>query len=188
MNEDEEIEGEEIEEMLEEEDDEEMELIEEQYATEEINNMQSLDDLNEKDFLFKDRLLYNKIEKEILELNNYLEESKNNFHKLFEQKDLESFENVIDYLNNISNKNKCVCVEVIKNLPAWKCVDCCQYESAIYCSECYKKSKDLHINHKIYCLCDSGGICDCGDPDSVSTFCPDHSGPYSNQDEINKYI
>ena len=188
MNEDEEIEGEEIEEMLEEEDDEEMELIEEQYVTEEINNMQSLDDLNEKDFLFKDRLLYNKIEKEILELNNYLEESKNNFHKLFEQKDLESFENVIDYLNNISNKNKCVCVEVIKNLPAWKCVDCCQYESAIYCSECYKKSKDLHINHKIYCLCDSGGICDCGDPDSVSTFCPDHSGPYSNQDEINKYI
>ena len=31
-------------------------------------------------------------------------------------------------------------------------------------------------------------MCDCGDPDSLSTFCPDHSGPFSDQDEINKYI
>ena len=31
-------------------------------------------------------------------------------------------------------------------------------------------------------------MCDCGDPDSLSAFCPDHSGPFSDQDEINKYI
>ena len=188
MSEEEEFEEVEDEEMLE-ENDEEMEFLDEQKESEEeINNAPLILNLEKKELSFKDNPLYNEIDQEISKIDIYLEESVNNFHKLFNDQNLNSFNDIISYLENISNKNKCVCAALIKNVPAWRCVDCCKYESAIYCSDCYKKSKDLHKNHKIYYLYASGGICDCGDPDSLSTFCPDHSGPYTNQVEIDKYI
>ena len=31
-------------------------------------------------------------------------------------------------------------------------------------------------------------MCDCGDPDSLYTFCPEHSGPYVDQKQIDNYI
>ena len=175
----------------EEEMDEEMDIIDDEEEEEEnifgdlpiFNNIEGKIELKTKG-----NPLYEKINIETLNLSNYLEESIKNFHKLFNNKKLKSFDDALDYLENISNQNKCVCAAIIDNIPAWRCVDCCKYESAIYCSECYKKSKNLHQNHKIYYLYSSGGMCDCGDPDSLSAFCPDHSGPFSDQDEINKYI
>ena len=31
-------------------------------------------------------------------------------------------------------------------------------------------------------------MCDCGDPDSLYIFCPEHSGPFTNQIQIIEYI
>ena len=176
---------------IEEEGDEEMEIIDEEEEDEE--NVIDDSPINNNNAIIielktKGDPLYEKINNEILKLSLYLQVSKIKFHKLFNNEKLKSFEDALDYLEKIANQNKCVCAAIIDNIPAWKCVDCCKYESAIYCSECYKKSKHLHQNHKIYYLYSSGGMCDCGDPDSLSTFCPDHSGPFSDQDEINKYI
>jgi len=127
------------------------------------------------------------INKELKEISEYLEQSIKDFHKLF-NKNLTSFDDALKYLESISISNNCVCAGIITNIPAWRCNDCCEYESAIYCSNCYKRSKHLHKNHKIYYLYSSGGMCDCGDPDSLSTFCPQHCGPYSEQIEIDQYI
>ena len=176
---------------IEEEGDEEMEIIDEEEEDEE--NVIDDSPINNNNAIIielktKGDPLYEKINNEILKLSLYLQVSKIKFHKLFNNEKLKSFEDALDYLEKIANQNKCVCATIIDNIPAWRCVDCCKYESAIYCSECYKKSKHLHQNHKIYYLYSSWGMCDCGDPDSLSTFCPDHSGPFSDQDEINKYI
>ena len=127
------------------------------------------------------------INKEIREISEYLEQSIKDFHKLF-NKNLNNFDDALKYLESISISNNCVCAGIIKNIPAWRCNDCCEYESAIYCSNCYRRSKHLHKDHKVYYLYSSGGMCDCGDPDSLSTFCPQHCGPYSEQSEIDQFI
>ena len=31
-------------------------------------------------------------------------------------------------------------------------------------------------------------MCDCGDPDSLYTFCPEHCGPFTDQKQIDEYI
>ena len=180
-------EGEEIEEDIEMGEDEDMEISIEENESESDNNKE-LFSPNPEQIKFDSNSLYEKIYNETSIMLIYLEESIKNFYKIFNQKQLKTFNDVLNYLENISIQNKCVCAELINETPAWRCEDCCQYESAIYCSECYKKSKHLHKNHKIYYLYSSGGMCDCGDPDSLCTFCPDHSGPYTNQEEINKYI
>ena len=128
---------------------------------------------------------YNKILKETRTMVQYLIESQNKFPKIFGKN---NFEEALKHLEKISIENTCVCSAVIDTLPAWRCVDCCEYDSAILCSHCYIKSKDFHKNHKVYYLYSSGGMCDCGDPDSLTTFCTEHRGPYSDQIEIDNYI
>ena len=159
----------------EEDDDDDMVISEGFY--ENINNIfdKNINNLNED------------INKEIKEISEYLEQSIKDFHKLF-NKNLNNFDDALKYLESISISNNCVCAGIINNIPAWRCNDCCEYESAIYCSNCYRRSKNLHKNHKVYYLYASGGMCDCGDPDSLSTFCPQHSGPYSEQSEIDQFI
>ena len=135
----------------------------------------------------KENILYNKIDTETKIIHSFLMESIKGFHKIFGN-NLLSFEDALEYLEKISIPNKCVCAGVIDNIPGWRCVECSKFENAIYCSDCYKKSKHLHKGHKIYFLYASGGMCDCGDPDSLSIFCPEHTGPFVNQEQINKYI
>ena len=77
---------------------------------------------------------------------------------------------------------------MIETIPGWRCVECSTYENSIYCYDCYKASKDLHKNHKMLYLYSSGGMCDCGDPDSLKTFCPNHTGPFKNKEEIQNFI
>ena len=135
----------------------------------------------------KDNELYNKIYSETQIIYSYLMKSIEEFHIIFES-NLNNFEDTLKYLEKIAVPNKCVCAGVIETIPGWRCIECSKYENAIYCSDCFIKSKHLHKNHQTYFLNSSGGMCDCGDPDSLYTFCPDHTGPFKNQKEINDYI
>ena len=135
----------------------------------------------------KNNSFYNKLYSETNKMYSYLMESIKRFHNIFPN-NLLNFEGALKYLEKISIPDKCVCAGLIDTIPGWRCVDCSKYENAIYCNNCYKKSKHLHKNHTVYFLYSSGGMCDCGDPDSLYTYCRDHSGPYNNQKEINEFI
>ena len=139
------------------------------------------------DLLTKDNPLYNLIHSETKSFSEYFDDSIKKFHSLF-NKNLKDFESCLEYLEKIAIPNKCVCAGVIDTIPGWRCVDCSKYENSIYCNDCYIKSKDLHKNHKVFFLFASSGMCDCGDPDSLSTFCPEHTGPHVKQKEIDDYI
>ena len=136
--------------------------------------------------LTKENSLYNKIHSDTINIYSFLDDSIKNFHTLFEA-DLKNFEECLKHLEKIAIPNNCVCAGVIDDIPGWRCIDCSKYENAIYCNDCYIKSKDLHKDHKVVFLFSSGGMCDCGDPDSLITFCPEHSGPHE-QKQINEYI
>ena len=143
--------------------------------------------LDKNQLSLKENEFYNKIYEETNNIYSYLMESIKGFHNIFQQ-NLLNFEDALHYLEKISIPDKCVCAGVIETIPGWRCVNCSKYENTIYCNDCYKKSKHLHKNHTLYFLYSSGGMCDCGDPESLYTYCPDHSGPYKNQKEINQYI
>jgi hypothetical protein len=130
---------------------------------------------------------YNLIKNETKKVYSFLDNSIKTFHKLFKA-NLKDFEDCLKYLEKIAVPNKCVCAAVIDNIPGWRCIECSKYENSIYCNDCYKKSKNLHKNHKVVYLYSSSGMCDCGDPDSLTTFCPEHIGPHSNQKKIDEYI
>ena len=130
---------------------------------------------------------YHLINKQTKDIYWFLDDSIKSFHKLFNE-DLKDFEDCIKYLEKKAIPNKFICAGVIDNIPGWKCVECSKYENAIYCNDCYIKSKDTHKNHKVLYLVSSSGMCDCSDPDSLTTFCPDHSGPLSDQKQIDDYI
>ena len=143
--------------------------------------------LDLKELSSKNNSFYNKLYSETNKMYSYLMESIKRFHNIFPN-NLLNFEGALKYLEKISIPDKCVCAGLIDTIPGWRCVDCSKYENAIYCNNCYKKSKHLHKNHTVYFLYSSGGMCDCGDPDSLYTYCDDHSGPYNNQKEINEFI
>ena len=126
-----------------------------------------------------------KVDSETKKINKYFFESLKNFTKIF---NVNRFDDLLKYLEQITIKNNSVCAGVIENIPGWRCVECSTYENSIYCNDCYKNSKKLHENHTVYFLYSSGGMCDCGDPDSLKIFCPQHSGPFTNEEEINNFI
>jgi len=127
------------------------------------------------------------IKNETRNIYSFLDVSIINFHRLFNA-GLKNFEDCLKYLEKIAIPNKCVCAAVIDNIPGWKCNECSKYENSIYCNDCYKKSKNLHKNHRVVYLYSSNGWCDCGDPESLNKFCPEHIGPYLNQNKIDEYI
>ena len=143
--------------------------------------------IENKNLLSNSDKLYHKINLEIIQIFYYLMQSIKEFHKIFSDK-LQNFNDVLNFLEKNSFPNKCVCAGVIDTIPGWRCVECSKYENAIYCNDCYKNSKHLHKDHKVYFLYASGGMCDCGDPDSLSIFCPEHSGPFVDKKQINEYI
>ena len=144
--------------------------------------------IEECELLTKENEYYNKINSETKIIYYYLINSINNFHNIFQNNLIKNFDDILIYLEKIAIPNKCVCAGVIETIPGWRCVDCSKYENAIYCSDCFKKSKHLHKDHKTYFLYSSGGMCDCGDPDSLYIFCPEHSGPFINKNQIDEYI
>ena len=46
----------------------------------------------------------------------------------------------------------------------------------------------MHKNHDVFFQPGSTGMCDCGNPTSLYTFCSEHSGPYKEQKQIDDYI
>jgi len=131
--------------------------------------------------------LYSKIYSKTNKISSYFESSVKKFPSLFD-KNLETFEECLNYLEKISIPNKCVCAGVISDIPGWRCIDCSKNENTLYCSDCYIKSKDLHKGHKVYYWENSSGMCDCGDPSALNQYCHEHSGPFNNQNDIDNYI
>ena len=132
--------------------------------------------------------LLKEIDSETKKLEKYFFNKLSEFPKIFSGKNFTTFEQVLNYLELISIPTKCVCAGIIDNIPGWTCVDCSIYENSIYCSQCYFKSKELHKDHNVKFLNCSSGMCDCGDPDSLYTFCPEHCGPFTDQKQIDEYI
>ena len=137
--------------------------------------------------LTSENSFYINIQNQNTEIINYLEEKIKNFPKILNQ-NFNNFSDALNYLKKIAIPNKCVCAGVIDSIPGWRCVDCSKYENAIYCFDCFVKSKDWHKNHEVYYLYAAGGMCDCGDPDSLYKYCKIHSGPYLDQKEIDNSI
>ena len=156
---------------------------------------------NEKPELFLD--LFEKIHTEELKTNNiefytkidsatkhiasYFEKSVTLFPSLFENS-LPSFNDSLIYLEKIAIPNKCVCAGVIENIPGWRCKDCSNFENTVYCNDCFKISKELHQGHNVCYLPDCIGMCDCGDPLALKIYCKNHSGPFTEQKQIDEYI
>jgi len=95
------------------------------------------------------------------------------------------------YLKSISKPNHQVCCKEIKlGDGGFRCNDCCILTNAIFCTECFNKSKDKHINHNVIFKPYSSGFCDCGDETSMikESFCPDHNGPFTTEKEIMNFI
>ena len=153
----------------------------------EINNVMDYFQKIEIGELSSSKNEFNLIKNETKSVYTFLDNSIKNFHKLFNA-NLKDFEDCLKYLEKNAIPNKCVCAAVIDNIPGWRCIDCSKYENSIYCNDCYKKSKNFHKNHKVFYLYSSSGMCDCGDPDSLTTFCPEHIGPHSNQKKIDENI
>ena len=129
-------------------------------------------------------ILFENVHKETLRIYSYLNEKINKFAQIFQ---IIRIQDMLNHLEDISIQNNCECAGIIDIIPCWRCLDCTDYDS-IYCSKCYLKSKDLHKGHKINFLPSVEGMCDCGDPNSLRTFCSDHKGPLSNQKQINEFI
>ena len=136
--------------------------------------------------LQKDQL-YKKMDLESINILKYIKEEFNKFPKLFDT-NYESINEVENYLKSISLPNKYVCAKQIKSLPGWTCKECAKYTDSIFCHECYKKSKHLHKGHHLFLLPNSGGMCGCGEPEALFTFCPEHSGPHMTQEQIDEFI
>ena len=143
--------------------------------------------LNDKKIDLKTNFIYNEIETETSKIYYYFIEKTNNFPTIF-GKNISSLKETYKYLESISIPNKCECAGIIDTIPGWRCEECSQSGNVIYCSNCYIKSKDLHKGHKVFYLRSSGGMCDCGDPDSLYTFCHEHCGQYTDQKQIDELI
>ena len=143
--------------------------------------------ITQKELSSKNIPLYSQINSSTVKISSYFDSAINKFPSLFEN-NLSNFEDSLKYLKKISIPNKCVCGGIVDSIPGWRCATCSKYENTLYCHDCYIKSKQLHKNHELYFCYGSRGMCDCGDPDSLYTYCHEHSGPLFEQKEIEEYI
>ena len=143
--------------------------------------------IENKELKTKNTELFLQINSATIKISSYFENCIRKFPSLFNMS-FKTFEECLIHLDKCSIPNKCVCASVVDTIPGWHCVECSKYENSIYCNDCYIKSKDLHKGHKILYLNNLKGMCDCGDPDSLHTYCHEHSGPFIEQKEIDYYI
>ena len=163
-----------------------------------LKKMEEENDIEEEEFtdffeeieqtpLNTDIEFYSKINSSTHQISSYFKQAIKKFPTLFEKK-IKSFKECLTLLEEKSIPNKCVCAGAIEIIPGWRCVDCSKYENVLYCNECYIQSKDLHENHNVVYLNNTKGMCDCGDPDSLSTYCHKHSGPFTTKKQIDEYF
>ena len=155
---------------------------------EEINLSDLFDEQNstgEDIIKTKDNTLYKDIYEETKKISLYIDESINNFHLIF-KKNFKNFNDSLLYLKKIDIPNNCICGRYLDS--GWRCLDCSKVNNSVICNKCYKKSNYLHKGHKMLYLIDGEGMCDCGDPNVLKTFCSEHNGPFKNDTQINEYI
>ena len=140
-----------------------------------------------KELKTKNTELFLQINSATIKISSYFENCIKKFPSLFNTS-LKSFEECLIHLDKCSIPNKCVCASVVDTIPGWHCIECSKYENSIYCNDCYTKSKDLHKGHKILYVNNLRGMCNCGDPDSLYTYCHEHSGPFTEQKDIDDYL
>ena len=143
--------------------------------------------IEQRELRLKNIELHSQINSSTIKISSYFEKAIRKFPSLFE-KNLKSFDECLSHLKKISIPNKCVCAGIIDAIPGWRCIDCSKYENTIYCNDCYINSKDLHKGHEVYYSLGSKGMCDCGNPDSLSIYCHEHCGPFVEQKQIDEYI
>ena len=161
----------------------------EEDLNEDIDNEIKFKKISNKNLKTQSNLLFKEIYEETSILFSYFEEKIKKFPEIFE-KNLKNLEDTIDYLESIAKPNNCKCSEIVDLVPGWKCLDCSESNS-IYCSNCYVKSKSLHKGHKMHYLPKTEkttGRCDCGDPNNLKSFCPDHKGSFKDIKEIDEFI
>ena len=139
------------------------------------------------ELLNKNNLFFQKVYIETQNISKYFNEKIIEFPKLFNE-NYTTLDEALNYLKQISLPNKYVCANYIKEIPGWTCKECSKYTDSIFCHDCYKQSKEIHKNHHLYFLPNSGGMCGCGEPEALYNFCPEHSGPHINKKQINDYI
>jgi len=152
-----------------------------------IKKENSFDKISEFELITKGNELYSQIYSSTKKIYSYFEDAIKKFPSLFET-DIKTFDDSLTYLEKISIPNKSVCAGIIETIPGFHCIDCSKYKNTAYCSDCFLKSKNIHKNHKVEFLYRDAGMCDCGDPDSLNTFCSEHSGPLNDKKEIEEYI
>ena len=135
-----------------------------------IKKEDTFDKISEFELITKDNELYSQIYTSTKKIHSYFEDAIKKFPSLFET-DIKTFDESLDYLEKISIPNKSVCAGIIEAIPGFHCIECSKYENTAYCSDCFLKSKNIHKNHKVEFLYRDAGMCDCGDPDSLNTFC-----------------
>jgi predicted transcriptional regulator len=136
------------------------------------------------------------MEIEIENISSYLEKPteedlKGIYCRFFTVFNVNSREELMEYLSEKNVSSKQVCAKVLKRgVGAWICKDCEKDSSCIICNECYEKSKEKHIGHKKFFKSQVSGCCDCGDPDSwdPNGFCSDHKGIITSDEEVNILI
>ena len=152
-----------------------------------IKKKNTFEKISEFEITTKGNELYSQINSLTKKISSYFEGAIQKFPSLFEN-NIKTFEESLNYLEEISIPNKSVCAGIIDTIPGFHCIDCSLHENTVYCSDCFIKSKNLHKNHKVEFLYLGIGMCDCGDPDALNTYCFEHSGPLKEKKEIEEYI
>jgi len=97
---------------------------------------------------------------------------------------------LINKLKELDYDSGSVCARKMIKIGGWKCSNCEKNGNAILCQQCWSKVREKHLGHEILFNATTNGTCDCGDPNTLesSLFCPQHKGPLTNEEDIQKYI
>lgn len=97
---------------------------------------------------------------------------------------------LINKLKELDYDSGSVCARKMIKIGGWKCSNCEKNGNAILCQQCWSKVRDKHLDHEILFNSTTNGTCDCGDPNTLesSLFCPQHKGPLTKEEDIQKYI
>ena len=120
-----------------------------------------------------------------------MDEINQNLNEIAKEFGYEYNESFFSHLKYISKPNNQICnKEIFDGEGDWKCLDCQLDSSACLCNDCYNKSKNKHVNHRVIFNSEGHGYCDCGDSKIFSQqgFCPDHKGLYTNARDLMNFI
>jgi len=115
---------------------------------------------------------------------------KNCYNNILELFQCRNGTELINKLKQLDYDSGSVCARKMIKIGGWKCSDCEKNGNAILCQQCWSKVREKHLDHEILFNATTNGTCDCGDPNTLesSLFCPQHKGPLTKEEDIQKYI